>query len=195
MRAFQSSPLLHVTDELLEDEVVALSSYKDFSYQLNGFLRGNKDAVAPDPNRFPPLDSAIRKRCFIQNVCLYRATFAEDFDRFVRDCNFNDPAYASTSLNASTLGRHFVSASHKHPIKLVISCPKGANAFFLEIANDSSESESEFLLPRSSRYHIDNVSAPITGANRIAIEIGQSNKLHANDFNSLRIINLTLLGA
>ena len=195
MSAFKSSPLFQVADEISEGEVVALSSYKDFSCQINDFLRGKNGAFEPDQNCFRQLDSAIRKSCITQSVLLFRATFNEDFDRFVRAGIFQDPAYISTSLNESNLGGHFVSGFSRHPIKLMISIPQGANAFYLEPNNDSSESESECLLPRCGRYRITSELSPITGTNEIAKAIGHSNWYHSKDFDSLRIIELTLLVA
>jgi hypothetical protein len=193
MNNFKSNPLFQVTEELLPEEVSILKNYKDLAYQLNAFLRGNKGAVSPDPVQYGQLDSAIRKSRIIKPVRLFRATFAEDFDRFVRDGIFHDPAYASTSLSEFNLGGHFVSGFSKHPIKLVISCLQGANAFYLELTSDSGETESECLLPRCGRYQIDAKLPAITESKAIARAIGQSNCYHAKGFSELRIIELSLL--
>jgi hypothetical protein len=193
MNNFKSNPHFQVTEELLAEEVTVLNNYKDLAYQLNAFLRGNKGAVPPDPARYQQLDSAIHKSRILEPVPLFRATFAEDFDRFVQDGIFHDPAYASTSLSESNLGGHFVSEFSKSPIKLVISCPQGANAFYLELINDNGETESECLLPRCGRYRIDAEYPPVKETRAIAEAMGQNNWYHAKDFNDLRIIKLSLL--
>ncbi len=193
MNNFISNPLFQVTEELLPEEIIALTNYKDLAYQLNARLRGNKGAVPPDPVQCRQLDSAICKSRVLKSIRLFRATFAEDFDRFVRDGVFHDPAYASTSLNESNLGGHFVSGFSKHPIKLVISCPQGANVFYLELTSDNGESESECLLPRCGRYRIDAELPLVTETKAIAKAMGHGNYYHAQGFETLRIIELTLL--
>jgi hypothetical protein len=193
MNNFKSNPIFQVADELLPEEVTALKNYKDLAYDLNAFLRGNKVLVSPDPIQYRQLDSAIRKSRVLKPIRLFRATFAEDFDRFVRDGIFHDPAYASTSLSESNLGGHFVSECSKRPIKLVISCPQGANAFYLELANDSGEAENECLLPRCGRYRIDTERSPVTETRAMAEAMGQNNCYHAQGFDALRIIELSLL--
>lgn len=189
--------LFEFTDDLLPEEANTLREYKiaanGSAYQLNAVLRGRKFMSQPDPTSYRRLDSAISKCRLRQPVRLFRATFAEDFDPFVRNGVFHDPAYASTSLFETNIGGHFVSESSRNPIKLVISCPPGANGLYLELPNDSSETESECLLPRCGRYRIDVERTPITGAREIAAAINQTHYYHAKDFNSLRIIELTLL--
>ena len=195
MNNFKSNPFFQVADELLPEEVTALKNYKDLAYDLNAFLRGNKVLVSPDPIQYRQLDSAIRKSRIIKPVRLFRATFAEDFDRFVRDGIFHDPAYASTSLCESKLGEQFVNGFSKRPIKLTISCPQGANAFYLELTNDNGETESECLLPRCGRYRIDAELPIISETRSMAEAMGQNHSYHAQGFDSLRIIELTLLVA
>jgi len=186
-----------LTEQLLPEEITALEEYKiaasGLAYQMNAFLRGHQDAAPPNPVRYRQLDSAIHKSRSIASVILFRATFAEDFDCFVRSGIFHDPAYASTSLRESNLSRHFVNEFSKRPIKLVISCPQGANAFYLELTNDHGDTESECLLPRCGRYRIDAERPTVTETRAMAQAMGQNNWYYAKDFNELKIIELSLL--
>ena len=197
MNDLKSHSHFELADALLSEEKAALKFYKQAdsgsAYQLNAFLRGHRVPVSPDPVRYGQLDSAIRKSRAVQPVLLFRATFAEDFDQFVRDGIFHDPAYASTSLSESNLGGHFVSGFSKRPIKLVISCPQGANALYLEFTNDNGETESECLLPRCGRYRIDAEHPRIVETKAIAQAMGQSNWYHAKDFEELRIFEVSLV--
>ena len=197
MNNFESHSLFELTEELLPVEKAALEEYKiatnGLAYTLNTFLRGHQVPAPPDPVRYRQLDSAIRKSRVLKPVRLFRATFAEDFDQFVRDGVFHDPSYASTSLSESNLGRHFVNGFSKCPIKLMISCPQGANAFHLEVTNDHGETESECLLPRCGRYRIDAELPTVTVTRAIASAIGQNNWYHARGFDALRIIEISLL--
>jgi hypothetical protein len=197
MNGLEPHRLFGLTEQLLPEEKKALEEYKiaasGLAYQMNAFLRGHQDAAPPNPVRYRQLDSAIHKSRTLASVILFRATFAEDFDCFVRNGIFHDPAYASTSLSESNLGGHFVNGISKRPIKLVISCPHGANAFYLEFTNDNGETESECLLPRCGRYRVDTELPPVTETRAIAKEMGQNNWYHAKDFNDLRIIKLSLL--
>ncbi len=197
MNGFEPHPLFELTEEFLPEERGTLEEYKSaasgLAYQLNAFLRGQRVAAPPDPIRYRQLDSAIRKSRLLEPVRLFRATFAEDFDRFVRDGIFHDPAYASTSLCECNLGGHFVSGFSRNPIKLVISCPQGANALYLELTDDNGETESECLLPRCGRYRIDAERPRVTGTRAIAEAMGQNNWYHAQDFDAVRAIELSLL--
>lgn len=197
MNGFEPHPLFELTGELLREENAALEEYKiaasGLAYQLNAFLRGQRVATPPDPVLYQQLDSAIHKSRILEPVRLFRATFAEDFDPFVRNGIFHDPAFASASLSECNLGGHFMSEFSRNPIKLVISCPQGANAFYLELTDDNGETESECLLPRCGRYRIDAERPPVTGTRAIAEAIGQNNWYHARGFDALRIIELSLL--
>jgi hypothetical protein len=178
VNSFDSHNRFSLTKALSPEESESLEKYKiatdGLAYQLNGFLRGHKLEVPPDPIHYRQLDSAICKGRVLESIRLFRATFSEDFDPFVRDGIFHDPAYASTSVNESNLGRHFVNGFSRHPVKLIISCPQGANALYLELANDNGESESECLLPRCGRYRIDGVHPSVMGIKAIAKAMGHS---------------------
>jgi len=197
MNGLTPHSLFEFTEELRPEEQAALADYKSapsgLAYQLNAFLRGQRVTIAPDPVRYQQLDAAILKSRLLKPVLLFRATYAEDFDQFVRDGVFNDPAYASTTLSESCLGGHFVNGFSKRPIKLVISCPAGANGLYLELTNDQGETESECLLSRCGRYGIEVERPPIIDAKLIAKEMGQHNWYHAKDFDALRIIEVSLL--
>ncbi|MFZ2323507.1 MAG: ADP-ribosyltransferase [Ignavibacteriaceae bacterium] len=114
-----------------QEEKDVIYQYKtaedEFAYQLNAYLRGNIVHSPPNPVWIRHLDSAIKKCQTTKEITLYRATCSEDFDRFIRNNIFVDPAFVSTSLNENSLSTFFNSMDSKNPIKLVISCPPGAN--------------------------------------------------------------------
>ena len=197
MSNLQHQSFFEVIGEILHEEISALANYKvadnGSAYQINAFLRGNRGATPPDATFLEQLNSVIHKSRTVKPIRPFRATFAEDFDQFVRDGVFCDPAYASTSLSDSNLGGHFVNGFSKHPIKLEINCPERASAFYLELAQDKGETESECLLPRCSCYRIDVELPPITEVKAIAKAMGQTNWYHAQGFEDLRIIGLSLL--
>lgn len=198
MNAQQQPNLTEALGDFTLHEACALEKYKvadsGFAYQLNAFLRCHQSVVAPDPIWLQRLDSALRKRRTVRDVRLFRATWAEDFEAFVRDGVFCNPAYASTTLTESSLGRHFVSSFSQRPIKLVISCPEGANLVPLELRGDTGERENECLLPRCSRYRITAEGPPVKGALAMAKVMGQNTTYHAKDFLDLRIFEVSLIG-
>jgi hypothetical protein len=197
MKSFKPHPSFEFINELLPDEVAKLKEYKTapsgLAYQLNAILRGRQVERPPDPVSIRWLDSAIRKSRAVDAIKLFRATFVEDFDSFVRDGIFYDPAYASTTLNESRLVGHYVSGYSKRPIKLLIECPKHANALHLELVDDNGETESECLLPRCGRYRIVSEHPQITKTKAIAQAMGHNNWYHAKDFEALRIVELSLI--
>jgi len=179
------------------EEIDVIRKYKtaedEFAYKLNTFLRGNKVHTPPDHILIQHLDSAIEKCSAVSDLTLYRATCSEDFDRFVNDEIFVDPAYASTSSEESSLGIHFRNPFTKIPIKLIIDISKGKKLLYMETPEDRGESENEFLLPRDCHYTITDELDPIINKNKMAEAMGHNNLLYANNFEKLRIIKIKLL--
>lgn len=95
--------------------------------------------------------------------------------RFVVNNEFNDPAFASTSIVENSIGDHFNNSFTKRPIKLIIECSNGTNLIDMELLNDTGVSENEILLHRNSRYQIVEELQPIKGKNEIAIAMGKWN--------------------
>jgi hypothetical protein len=139
------------------------------SFDLNRWLRENRQLDAIWMERLQLLDAAIRGNQCETGGLLYRGTSAEDIQLFIQGDTLSYPAYLSISFGLAAAVR-FLRSSSGDPALLRITCSAGTPMPAMEGITGADGSEKEFLLGRNTILTI-NANRRLTEREQIADEL------------------------
>jgi outer membrane biosynthesis protein TonB len=134
----------------------AIQDYSGEDYrEINNGLRGKGDLSENHQETVNQLDSAIRDNTLPQPTVLYRGMKMNDdlAARMQPGTTFTDNAYTSTSFD-QRISEDFSGSTGSAVMR--IKAPAGQNGVAMSAISDYP-TESEFLLPRGTRYQINSV--------------------------------------
>ena len=123
-----------------------------------------------------------------EGLTLYRAICSEFVDKLIINGSITYPAFMSTTYCLKSVYKHLDKCDSKIGGLLRIQLPKGGAALNMEKDERFGGSEREILLPRGSKFSVENIVS-YCGIENIAKAIG-SNNFPAEKNPSLKIYNL-----
>lgn len=156
------------TDIYNGQESNSISSYAKLEYSdINSALRKGKGKIVDSEfenkaniKNVAAIDSAMKKVSLKDNTVVYRGAANKRNQKFNIGQTFVDPGFSSTSLS-STSAEGFLGDGDNVPYVMKITVPKGTNAVMPGLNTGASKStahESEILLPRNTKYKINNIT-------------------------------------
>jgi hypothetical protein len=140
-----------------------------FSYDLNLWLREDRQLDANWMGRVQLLDAAIRGNQCESGGVLYRGISDQNIQPFIQGGTLQDPAYLSTSYGLAA-SIQFLRSSSGDPALLKITCRAGTPMMAMEGITGAGGAEKEFLLGRNTIMTI-NVTRPLMESGQIAAEL------------------------
>lgn len=150
-------------------EQSSISAYTGSAYDnINKHLRFDTPLSFGNANHINNLDSALAKGTLHENIMLFRGLRNDDMyhganTKYQVGGIISDKGFGSTSTNPN-FSKAWAS-SKTNPIYMRIKAPAGTHGGFFNIKDSSGSSlstqgtkESEFLLPRDTKYSIDGIS-------------------------------------
>lgn len=138
----------------------AINDYtRDQSTTLNKMLHKHGEVLHPDhQNHVFFIDHALKKYQTPKSFTVHSGVYFNPKTHPMVDGKFevHNRAYTSTSLRRSTAGRFSLGAQHKQSHSHIVSLhiPEGAHGMYAS-PHSFYEGEREFILPRSSTFHIN----------------------------------------